>query len=679
MQYALIIYLLLSVLSTSEATAESPENSNTEITPKISIADDMSEIMLAEASQVKEKLKIQAKTLFQRDSLGFSFTTIGKVKNATLELPLRIPRLFIHITEQARILGLAGSLLILFFIIMSLLTVIGRKRVLERLKFVTEDWEIMLDTEIQRYVIAIRKIIASSIIPLGLFVIFKLVQALIAYNAGWFIFLGRLFQLWVIGSFGLSFLNECLANRVIPFPETHSNTLFRVARIILWYVLFSIAVFWAAEAFALSSEYLALLRFVISLTIVFAIGFLIFKKKAIIGIIPDLPYRSFQIFKALLTQFFVPVMTVTYTGGLLWCFGYKKLCGFVWVKTWGVIFTLLLSLLIFHKVSSLIKEWYSKKEKKDEAAQYLHRALNNALLYATTTITSILLLYFLGALNPIQRIISFPILVIGQSVITLWILLKASLILTCFILLSRLLRAYLDYTVYPKLGLEEGLAYSVNTLLGYMLTIVGFFFALKTVGLDLRVLLIFAGAIGIGIGFGLQNIAANLISGLILIFGRKVRKGDWIQIGNTLGYVKEVNLRATKIKTRDNIEYVVPNSDLTSGTVINYTLSDPEIRIHIPVGVSYSAKPELVSKILSESARQCTWTSQVHEPEVWFTDYGDSAILFKLLVWIDIRKVSEEQVKSDLYFRVFEALDREGIEIPFPQRDVYIKSPDTKS
>jgi small-conductance mechanosensitive channel len=195
--------------------------------------------------------------------------------------------------------------------------------------------------------------------------------------------------------------------------------------------------------------------------------------------------------------------------------------------------------------------------------------------------------------------------------------------------------------------------------------------------------MVFAGAMGIGIGLGMQNTAANLIAGFSIVFGRRIRKGDWIQVGDTLGNVQEVGLRATKVRTRDNIEYLIPNADLTANTIVNYTLSDPLIRIHIPVGVSYSSNPQEVEEILLKAAAESERVSKVKDPEVWFAEYGDSSLNFELLVWIDVRAVSENKVRSDLYYTIFEALAAAGIEIPFPQRDLHIRSglfhPETES
>jgi small-conductance mechanosensitive channel len=186
--------------------------------------------------------------------------------------------------------------------------------------------------------------------------------------------------------------------------------------------------------------------------------------------------------------------------------------------------------------------------------------------------------------------------------------------------------------------------------------------------------MIFAGAAGIGIGLGLQNMAANLISGFTLIFGRRIRKGDWVQVSDTMGVVTDIYLHSTKVLTRDNVEYLIPNSEFLSNMIVNYTLSSPTIRLAVPVGVSYDADPLKVQEVFLEAARKHEAFVRHRAPEVRFVGYGDNSIDFEVMIWIDIRKVARRKARSDLYFSIFELLKVEGIEIPYPQRDLHIRS-----
>jgi small-conductance mechanosensitive channel len=167
--------------------------------------------------------------------------------------------------------------------------------------------------------------------------------------------------------------------------------------------------------------------------------------------------------------------------------------------------------------------------------------------------------------------------------------------------------------------------------------------------------------------------AANVISGFTIIFGGKIRKGDWVEVESMMGEVTDIYLRATKVRTRDNIEYLVPNSNIISNTMVNYSLSSPLIRIELSVGVSYSADPRQVEKILLAAAENEPLVDKSHTPAVRFVEYADNSINFQLLVWIDVRKTPRRRIRSNLYFVIFEEFAKAGIEIPFPQRDVHIR------
>jgi small-conductance mechanosensitive channel len=141
-----------------------------------------------------------------------------------------------------------------------------------------------------------------------------------------------------------------------------------------------------------------------------------------------------------------------------------------------------------------------------------------------------------------------------------------------------------------------------------------------------------------------------------------------------VGVVTDIYLRATKVRNRDNIEYLIPNSNLISNTIVNYSLSSPLIRIEVPVGVSYNADPRQVEQIMLEVAEKEPLVSNDEKPQVRFVEYGESSINFELLVWIDVRDVARKKVRSALYFAIFDEFKNAGIEIPFPQRDVHVRS-----
>lgn len=633
-------------------------------------AEDMEEGLREAAAAMGE----QARSLLEREPLGFDLGTVDRLQDWAVRLPTKIPDLVDHVMEQGRLLGVVGSLIMLAFLAAVLYSLFGQKKVLERLERAVDPLRGYLPEVFYPYFLSLMRIVVASLIPLLLFGAYSLIRAFISYGAPWFQITGTLLMLWSVGALLVNLLREALTRELLPIPARNGRTVFRVARIVVLYILFSLAVFLSAEAFEIPDDFLALLRFVLSLTIAVASLLLLLKKKAILGVLPELPYRSYRIFVRGLTRFYFPAVFLTFLTGILWCLGYHDLCMAVWRMTWAVVGSFVGIMVVYHILNGWLRQWAGSKILTDEAARALHNALRSLLLYATVIILAVVTLKLLGLAHPVQRLLSFPILRIGETALSLWTILKALLILFAFFYFSRLLRAWLDYRVHPSVGVEEGLAYAINTFLHYVLLIIGFLVALRAVGLDLRVLMVFAGAVGIGVGLGLQNTAANLIAGLSIVFGRRIRKGDWIQVGDTLGSVQEVGLRATKVRTRDNIEYLIPNAELTANTIVNYTLSEPLIRIHVPVGVSYSSNPKEVEAILLKAAEENQKIEKSRKPEVWFAEYGDSSLNFELLVWIDVRKVTQYKIRSELYFTIFEALAEAGIEIPFPQRDLHIRS-----
>ncbi len=640
----------------------------------ISLPEDMGESIMAEAVEVQKELHKQAKSLFHREPLQFTTKTIYKLVEWFIALPTKIPSLIQHIMEQGRFLGIIGSLIIMSFLGVMAYSIIGRKRVLSRLVDLAKPIEKHLPLSYSPFFTGLLYIIAASLVPFILYGFYRLISAMINYSAAWFLLSGEALKIWAVGALVLSMLQVTLIRGLFPISIAHGASLFRASRIVVVYVLFCDALYQGAEIFELPADILSLLKFLISFSIVIASGILVINKPAMVSLILDLPYRLYQIFYNGVIHLYYVIMTATFLTGLLWSFGYRTLSQFLWMKSWVVAFAFIGIMLLYDRLHQWLQHWIELKDISHESAHHLHRTLRTLLLLITITSMVVILSKLLGISEPIIRVTSPPFIMIGKSSISIWILFKSGFIFLVFIYISKIIRAFLDYRIYPSIGLDEGMAYSINLFIGYLVITIGGLVTLRVIGLDLRVLMVFAGAIGIGLGFGLQNLAADMISGLLLILGRRIRKGDWIEIGGTLGVVKEVHLRATKITNPDNIEYLIPNNQISATTIVNYTLSDPEIRIHIPIGVSYQAKPRDVETILLRCAEANPSISRKRNPGVWFESYGDSAINFVLFVWIDIRRISEKEVRSALYFQIFDELEKAGIEIPYPQRDIHIRT-----
>jgi potassium-dependent mechanosensitive channel len=239
--------------------------------------------------------------------------------------------------------------------------------------------------------------------------------------------------------------------------------------------------------------------------------------------------------------------------------------------------------------------------------------------------------------------------------------------------ISKFIRFFLEGDVLPRIKLPRGVPATISKLTNYLIIGFGIVVALSMAGFNLSSLAFIAGALGVGIGFGLQNVVNNFISGLILIFERPIQTGDVIERGTLLGVVKKIGIRASLIRTYTGAEVIVPNGDLISQEVINWTLSDKIRRIEIAVGVAYGTDPTKVLSILKDLTKNYEGIIEKPEPMVLFLGFGDSSLDFELRFWTSSSEGWLE-LKSNMTVKIHEALKQAKIEIPFPQRDLHIKS-----
>ncbi len=672
-RFALALMCILVVLMLLTVVAEDAESSSAQ-SPAIGLSEEMGEAMLRQASEVRDDLTRQAWSLFEREPLGWDLNTLAVIYRWALDFPAHMADLVETVVQHSRVLGAAGSLVMLTFIVAVLYSLIGQRRVLRRIEQRVEPLREKIPDTVYPFVLSGLRILVAALIPLILLAAYSLVNALVTYSAAWFVILGRLIILWAVGALVLNLLRESLTRDLFEVTTQYGHSIYRLMRLVLLYSLAGLALFWSAEALKLPADVLAFAQFVIALSIVVVLFLLHLKKTALLSFLPKFPYPFYQAFLHFLTRYYYLLIGVVLAAALLWCFGYVNLGRVVIIKIWSSGAAFVLVMLVYHAAQTALQRRTRNLPRHDEAGHALHRSLKSLLLYATVLATISVVLNLLGLLSILRQVMSIPVLVIGGAGITLWTIVSAILILLAFFFASRLLRSYLDYRIYPRLGIDQGLGYVLNTLINYSTLAVGFLIALKIVGIDLRFLLVFAGAVGIGVGLGLQNLAANIISGFSIIFGGKVRKGDWIEVGGTLGEVTDIYLGSAKIRTRDNVEYLIPNADLVTSTIVNYSLSSSFIRMDLLVGVGYDADPREVEQILLDVASAEPLVTDFRAPAVRFVEYGDNSINFELLFWIDVRKTARRRVRSELYFAIFEALKAAGIEIPFPQRDLHIRS-----
>ena len=260
---------------------------------------------------------------------------------------------------------------------------------------------------------------------------------------------------------------------------------------------------------------------------------------------------------------------------------------------------------------------------------------------------------------------------IGSFRFSITDLLFAAIVFAALLVATRWLQRVLETRVFPQTRLDAGLRNSLKTTVGYAGLLVAVAAGISTAGIDLSNLAIIAGALSVGIGFGLQNVVNNFVSGLILLVERPVKVGDWIVIGEHQGYVQRINVRATEIQTFHRSSVIIPNSELLSSALVNWTHKDAVARIDVPVGVSYASDVDLVRDTLLEVATSHPEITRDPEPFVLFTAFGDSSLDFELRCFVpQADKVF--RIGTEIRFEIVRLFRERGIEIPFPQRDLHL-------
>lgn len=267
-----------------------------------------------------------------------------------------------------------------------------------------------------------------------------------------------------------------------------------------------------------------------------------------------------------------------------------------------------------------------------------------------------------------------PLFYIGNAHLSITAIVKLIFLAILAFFVARIISEGIKRSLLVRMGLDRGSQEAVSTIISYILATFGCIILLQGAGINLTSLTVLAGVVGIGFGFGLQNLATNFISGLTLLFEHQIRVGDFIEIDNLLGTVENISIRSTLIKTIDGLFVIIPNIKFVETNIINWSYRDPRCRLHIPVGVAYGTDPVLVTEALLVAARMESNVLSHPSPKVWFRGFGDNALNFDLLVWIDQPQESDA-IKSAVNFLIDYEFRNRNIEIPFPQQDLWLRNP----
>jgi small-conductance mechanosensitive channel len=284
-----------------------------------------------------------------------------------------------------------------------------------------------------------------------------------------------------------------------------------------------------------------------------------------------------------------------------------------------------------------------------------------------------------GSWQTISDLLSRQLFEIGDVPVTSMGLIRLVAIITVAWSLSRIGQNAVTRFAAYRPSFSQASLYTVKRLVHYTLLTIGFLVGLSSIGIDLSKFALFASALGVGVGFGLQTLISNFVAGLMLLFEKSLKIGDFIELqSGIIGEVREINIRSTLITTNDNIDILVPNSVFVNGHVMNWTLRDVNRRIHVPFGVAYGSDLDLVRSAVLEAAATVPHTlpgDDTRKPQVWLTAFADSSLNFELIVWLTSNAVKRPgAVQADYLWAIHVALKKHGLEIPFPQRDLHIRS-----
>jgi small-conductance mechanosensitive channel len=274
--------------------------------------------------------------------------------------------------------------------------------------------------------------------------------------------------------------------------------------------------------------------------------------------------------------------------------------------------------------------------------------------------------------------VNFPLIKLGESQITVWTIAYILLLLIILYTITNRMKHLVVDRLFAKSQIEYGTRQAIGTIVAYTIVVVGTLVILDSAGINLSALTIVAGALGIGIGFGLQNVTTNFISGIIVLLERPIKVGDRVQVEGATGDVVNMSLRATTIVTNDNIAVIVPNSEFISSKVINWSYKNKDVRCNFPITVAYGTDPELVRDILLDIAENHPGVLKDKKADVLLDQFGDTGLNLTLRVWTRTYTSKPGVLRSEINYEIARKFEQHDIQMPSPQRDVYVRGGEIK-
>ncbi|MBN1407396.1 MAG: mechanosensitive ion channel [Calditrichaceae bacterium] len=275
--------------------------------------------------------------------------------------------------------------------------------------------------------------------------------------------------------------------------------------------------------------------------------------------------------------------------------------------------------------------------------------------------------------DKVIMVLDYKLFELNQTPVSLSSIIMFIVLMSVILILSKMLNKFILRRIFSKLNLDASMQFTLLRVTHYVIMIIGAIIAFQFIGINLSGLAVIFGLLSVGIGFGLQNVTSNFIAGLILLFERPIQIGDRVMVGDTEGDVLDINIRSTTIRSLSNVSIIVPNSEFISSRVINWSHGDKKIRIDIDVGVSYNSDLDTVLRCLQEVAVENPKVLKNPEPDVLFRSFGDSSWNMSLRIWLPDPKY-HHIIRSEINCAIVQKFRDNKIEIPFPQRDLHLRS-----
>ncbi len=281
-------------------------------------------------------------------------------------------------------------------------------------------------------------------------------------------------------------------------------------------------------------------------------------------------------------------------------------------------------------------------------------------------------LNIVGWLAPLIEVLEGMTFSLGQGEVSMYGVMTGILTMFALVWMALFVTAFLENWLRRVPAVNPSARVLLSKVARIVLIALAFLFAVSSVGIDLTVFAVFGGAIGVGLGFGLQKVVSNFISGVILLMDRSIKPGDVVEISGTYGRINKLAGRYTSVISRDGREHLIPNEDMVTQTVVNWTFSHRMVRRHLPVGISYKSDLDLAMELMIEAAAEIPRILQDPAPRVLIKGFGDSAIDLELRMWIKDAKNGVSNVASEVYYKIWHKFNDRGVQFPYPQRDIHI-------